>query len=383
MDPDHLPPPIWVNVPPMLRKMTSDLMRVPRVAVDTESNSLFAYHEQTCLIQFSIPGVDYLLDPLALPDLSCLAPLFASPTIEKVFHAGEYDIICLKRDFGFTFDHLFDTMIAARILGRSAVGLAAMLEEQFGLKLDKKYQRANWGLRPLPAEMLAYARLDSYYLLDLRDRLDMELQEAGRRHLAQEDFRRLCDTPVPASENGESIWRVAGGAELTPRQAAVLSELCHYRDEVAQRRNTPRFKVLSNDVLVEIALTCPQTTDELGETAGVTSRITDQHSKGLLEAVARGLQAAEIFRPHNHRRDDRLQSRLDLLRTWRKNIGQEARVESDVILPRDELEAIALADPQNLDELSPLMAHLPWRFETYGNQILAAMHPRKKDENQL
>jgi ribonuclease D len=103
----------------------------------------------------------------------------------------------------------------------------------------------------------------------------------------------------------------------------------------------------------------------------------------LLEAVARGLQAAEIFRPHNHRRGDRLQSRLDLLRTWRKNIGQEARVESDVILPRDELEAIALADPQNLDELSPLMAHLPWRFETYGNQILAAMHPRKKDENQL
>jgi len=381
MDPEHLPAPIWVNVPPMLRKMTSDLMHAPRVAVDTESNSLFAYHEQTCLIQFSIPGVDYLLDPLALPDLSCLAPLFASPTIEKVFHAGEYDIICLKRDFDFTFDHLFDTMIAARILGRTAVGLASMLEEQFGLELDKKYQRANWGLRPLPAEMLAYARLDSYYLLDLRDRLDMELQEAGRRHLAQEDFRRLCATPVPASENGESIWRVAGGAELTPRQAAVLSELCHYRDEVAQRRNTPRFKVLSNDVLAEIALTCPLTSEELGETAGVTSRITDQHSKGLLEAVARGLQAAEIFRPHAHRRDDRLQSRLDLLRTWRKNIGQEAKVESDVILPRDELEAIALADPKNLEELSPLMAHLPWRFETYGDQILAAMHPRKKDEN--
>lgn len=374
-------PPIWVNVPPMLRRMAAVLQKAPRIAVDTESNSLYAYHEHTCLIQFSIPGVDYLVDSLALTDLSTLAPLFADPTIEKVFHAGEYDLICLKRDYGFTFANLFDTMIAARVLGRKAVGLAAMLEEQFGLQLDKKYQRANWGLRPLPMEMLAYARLDSYYLLELRDRLEVELETAGRLGIAREDFQRLCATPVPPPENGESIWRVAGGKELTPRQAAVLSELCHYRDHVAQRRDLPRFKILSNDVLVELALTCPQTVDELAEVAGVTMRIIEQHRAGLLDAIARGQTTAEIHRPGRSRRDEQLMVRLDLLRNWRKTVGLEMEVESDVILPREELEAIAAADPHTLEDLQPLLAHLPDRFAAYGSQILAALHPEKKHED--
>ena len=175
-----------------LSKLARDLSSQPRLAVDTESNSLHAYREQVCLIQFSTANTDYLVDPLALPDLSAIAPLFSNPGIEKVFHAVEYDQICLKRDFGITFVNIFDTMQAARILGYKQVGLDAMLAEKLDLILDKRYQKADWGERPLSPEMLNYARLDTHHLLDLRDSLQAELQQRGRWELACEEFTRLA-----------------------------------------------------------------------------------------------------------------------------------------------------------------------------------------------
>src|SRR5512137_2175626 len=155
-DPE-LPPPALIANPSDLTALLHDLEQTPVVAVDTESNSLFAYWEQVCLIQFSTPAVDYIVDPLALPDLSALGPLFANPRQQKIFHAAEYDIICLKRDYGFEFANLFDTMAAARTLGLPQVGLGPILEARFGVKTNKKHQRANWGHRPLSPEQLDYA----------------------------------------------------------------------------------------------------------------------------------------------------------------------------------------------------------------------------------
>ena len=121
--PETLPPPVWVNTKQTLQKLMDDLVTQTRVAVDTESNSLQAFREQVCLVQFSTTNADYLVDPLVLKDLSLLAPIFSDPKIEKIFHAAEYDLICLRRDFHFSFANLFDTMQAARVLGYPAVGL--------------------------------------------------------------------------------------------------------------------------------------------------------------------------------------------------------------------------------------------------------------------
>jgi len=147
---EKLPAPVLITRQAALQRLADTLRGEKIIAVDTESNSLYAYQEQVCLIQFTARGIDYLVDPLALDDLSPLAPVFSDPAIEKVFHAAEYDLICLKRDFGYTFNNLFDTMVAARILGRELYGLGAILEEEFGVQVDKRYQRANWGQRPLP-----------------------------------------------------------------------------------------------------------------------------------------------------------------------------------------------------------------------------------------
>ncbi len=356
--------------------MVADLVQHPMLAVDTESNSLYVYQEQVCLVQFSTGSADYLVDPLILHDeLNELAPIFANPNIEKIFHAAEYDIICLKRDFGFSFNNIFDTMVAARVLGRTAIGLASILEEEFGVTLDKRYQRANWGQRPLSPALLAYARLDTFYLIALRQRLHAALQESDRLELAREDFQRLCQTEIP-EPNYNDLWtRVAGGQELNPHQAAVLEELCRYRDRRAQEADVPAFKILSNKTLTEIALLCPTTPDELRLVKDLSARQLNRHGEALLGAVQRGLANKPLRRaPNHHRPDDGTLTRLERLRSWRKQAGKNLGVESDVILPRDTMERLAQDRPICLDDLAAVMQDLPWRLEHFADELLKILN---------
>jgi len=365
---------IWVERPQELHKAVASLLRYPRLAVDTESNSLYAYREQVCLIQVSTGESDYLIDPLALDDLSPLGEVFASPQIEKIFHAAEYDLICLKRDFGFSFANLFDTMLAGRILGRSETGLAAMLKNEFGIRLDKKYQRANWGRRPLPRELLDYARLDTYYLLPLRERLAEELHQRGRWELAREDFHRLCFTAVPAANGASNCWRISGSRTLSPHEAAVLHELYRYREQKAREANLPLFKVLSDESLLKLALDQPNSLEALAVSNILSPRQIQRHGEGLLRAIQRGRRAAPLYPPNGSTRpaEDMLQ-RLEALREWRKQAGRMLEVPSDVVLPRDVLEEIAHACPRTLDELASVMHDLPWRFQQFGKQILSVI----------
>ncbi len=372
--PNHHP--IWVDRPLALERMVADLAKHPLVATDTESNSMYVYREQVCLVQFSTPETDYLVDPLALTDLSTLAPIFANPDIEKIFHAAEYDLICLKRDFEFEFNNIFDTMVAGRILGRANLGLSAMLQDEFGIELDKRFQRANWGRRPIPAPMLEYARMDTHYLIPLRDRLKATLEQEGRWPIAVEDFVRATRQPLPPTENGaNSCWRVAGSQELTQSQAAVLKALCQYRDQQARAANLPPFKILSNRALLQTALALPHRFEDLTTVDGLSPRNLEQHGPGLLNAVRKGLQDNPPPRPHSHHRfNDLYFIRLEALRTWRKETGKQLGVPSDVILPRDVLEAIAQVNPATLEDLATVMHDIPWRLDHFGKNILRVLH---------
>jgi ribonuclease D len=234
-----------------------------------------------CLIQYSTPGSDFLVD-LSVPDLSPLDRSF-QPGIEKVFHAAT--ALCRKRD-GFEFANLFDTMVAARILGREALGLGALLEAEFGLQVDKRYQRADWGQRPLPAYLLAYAQVDTHYLIPLRDRLRQALVELGLWPLAVEDFNRVSHVNGRLMEERvDNCWRVSGSYDLTPRKAAVLMELCRYRDRVARSANRPLFKVLNDSTLLAIANELPADVDALRMIPGMTPGQIKRHGKWLLAAV--------------------------------------------------------------------------------------------------
>jgi ribonuclease D len=362
-----------ITRPGGLKRLVQTLAYQPNIAVDTESNSLFAYREQVCLIQFSTIDTDYLLDPLALSDMDPLGPIFTDPHIQKIFHAAEYDLICLKRDFGFSFNNLFDTMLAARILGRKEVGLGSLLETEYGIQVDKRHQRANWGQRPLPDYLLDYARQDTHYLILLKEKLERELKLKGLLLLAQEDFKRLCQVEVSANNGKTDCWRVNGVHHLSPQQAAVLQQLCIYRDEVARQINRPLFKVISDHTLFAIANNLPGSLDELKNLPGMTNHQMKRHSKALLQAVQRGLQAEPVYPQRNIRPDDRFLARVEALKQWRKHKAHQMEVESDIILPRDLLHRLASRNPQEMQTLSDCLLDVPWRFQRYGEEILKAL----------
>lgn len=365
-----------------LEELVQDLSHESIVAVDTESNSLYAYQEQVCLVQFSTQDRDYLVDPLSLDDLSPLERIFSDPKIEKVFHAAEYDLICLQRDFGFKMENLFDTMVAASVLGKDEVGLGSILKNEFGVVMDKRFQRANWGQRPLPKHLLDYAMLDTRYLIPLRERLRAELEESGRWPLAEEDFRRLSllnngegELPRNQPRNIEdACWRISGVNELNPRQAAVLKELCRYRDNVARRLNRPLFKVMSDSTLHAIASACPTTMNELKRLQGMSRGQMQRHGSALLQVVQRGLQAEPISPRRSPRPDEKFLCRLENLRLWRKLTARDLGVKSDVILSRDLLLSVAERNPRNMEELAEILKDVPWRLGNFGKQILQATH---------
>jgi ribonuclease D len=356
-----------------LKQLAHILADQPIIAVDTESNSLFAYREQVCLIQFSTSEADFLLDPLVLTDLSVLAPIFADRRIQKTFHAAEYDLLCLKRDFGFSFSNLFDTMLAARILGRKEVGLGSILEVEFNLQVDKRHQRANWGQRPLPGFLLDYARQDTHFLIPLRQKLERQLEEKGLLLLAQEDFRRECQVEANPDNGKNDCWRVNGVHQLSAQQVAVLQELCIYRDEVARQLDRPLFKVISDHTLHAIASALPGSQDELKTLPGMTNHQLSRHGKALLQAVQRGLKAEPIHPPRNVRPDDRFLARVEALKQWRKLKARQLEVESDIILPRDLVNRLAAMNPLDVASLAKCLKDVPWRRERYGEEVLKVL----------
>jgi len=366
---DAISSPIWIDDTSNLKQLVDDLSSQPRIAVDTESNSLHAYREQVCLIQFSTAEKDYLLDPLALDDLSALAPIFANPQIEKIFHAAEYDLICLSRDFGFDFVNLFDTMQAARILGYKFVGLDNILAEKFSIKVDKRHQKANWGARPLKSEQLDYASKDTQYLIALRDLLEKELHDAGRWDLAQDDFLLAQSVEAPKEKmNGSSWKRFSSRKNITPRELTILSELTKCRDEIAEKLDRPPFKVITNNMLLDIAKNIPEKDVDLAG-IGLSQKQIRLWGGDILTAARRGLDAPLVKLERPKRPKDAVVKRIEKLKTWRKKTAEEMKVESDIILPKKFLGLLSEHPPASLEELKSSMRESPNRFNKFGDQI--------------
>ena len=376
----NLPDPILITTPKALHRLADQLSKEDIIAVDTESNSLYAYQEQVCLIQFSTRKQDYLVDPLRIADLSPLAPIFASPKIEKVFHAAEYDLMVMKRDYKFSFRNLFDTMVAGRILGWEAVGLGSIIKTYFGITADKRFQRADWGKRPLSRAMMAYARLDTHFLIPLRNMQRKLLKESGLLSLAEEDFKRACHVTITNGKKdiNEIFWRVNGSRMLPPQKATVLRELCHYRDRLAKKLNRPLFKTINNKALYALAETCPTTQQELAQIKGLSKTLVRQHGHEILAVIKDGLRKEPSYPPHNRRPSESYINRLDNLRTWRKVKARKMKVGSDVILPRDLIYAIAEANPKTQKDLAEILQEVPWRLKHFGEEIMEVLQGRHK-----
>ncbi len=370
-----LPPPLIVTNPHQLKLLAAELAAAGRLALDTESNSLYVYHHQVCLIQLSTDDHDVIIDPLAFDDLSPLGEVLAREDIEVTIHAAENDILLLHRDFGWTFGRVFDTLWAARILGWPRPGLASILKEHFGVVLNKRMQRTDWGKRPLSPAQLDYARLDTHYLLPLRDHLEQALRDAGRWEEAQEVFSELRgirweEKPEP------TMWRLSGVHHLEPEQQAVLHALFQWREQRARQRNLPPYRVLSNQTLMALAQELPQTEAELRAIPGMPRHLPDYLARKLLRVIQKGRRARPPVPPRassGSRPDAATQARYEALRHWRTQKAAERGVEPDVILTNSKLMAIARANPASLEALAQLELLGPWRLQTYGPEILRVL----------
>lgn len=357
------------------------LQTEPRFGIDLEANSMYAYRERVCLIQISIPMQDYIVDPVAIDNLDGLGQLLANPSVEKIFHAAEYDLMLLKRQYEWQCSNLFDTMWAARILGYERYGLGILLQELYGVAQNKKHQKANWCKRPLTPDLLKYAQLDTHYLLPLRDRLAAELMAQNRLAEAQETFAEQTRvSPNHQAFDPDGFWAISGAYDLPRPQQAVLKALYAFRDQQAERSNQPLFKVLSDRTLLELAQACPTTLRELHTVYGMSEGQVRRYGRQLLPLIA-DAQQAEPPRPpkRNHRPPEDVVNRFEKLHTWRKEKAQARGVESDVIISRDCLWALAHQNPQDPEELAKVNQLGAWRRQTYGSEIIKLLQNHTGD----
>jgi len=349
----------------------------PAIALDTESNSFFAWRERTCLVQVSTREADWIVDPLAVAPAP-MAALLADARVEKIIHACEGDAAALKRDFGFELHGVFDTLVAARALGRRQVGLGSLVKELLSVDLAKDEQRSDWGRRPLAPSQLAYAYSDTRHLLPLADLLRAEVAARGAE-LAEEvavDSDRPCRKPVRLREvDPEAFERHPSARKMEPLSRQVLRALYLAREERGRALDRAVFRIAPDALLGEIAVRRPQTRAEISRVSGMSPAILGRHGEAFLKAVLDALALGPLPRVRHERgpaRDPAVEERFEALRRWRRSVAEARGVEVDVIAGNGVLAAVAQAEARTPAELQAAGMD-PWRVRRYGEAVLRAL----------
>ena len=343
---------------PQLAELLPQIGKIDRIAVDTEADSLHCYREKLCLIQISLPGRDYIVDPLAGVDLTPLSD--ALEPKEIVLHGADFDLRLLRRGLNFAARRIFDTVIAARLLGIQEFSLAVLVKRYFGVELGKGSQKANWARRPLPARMIEYAMNDTHYLLPLADRLESQLRERDRLDWLRQSCQRAIEqAAVERVRDENEIWRIRGSASLRSHEAAVLRALWQWREKEAEAADRPPFHILQNHDLVNAAISFAS--GSVPDYRHFSSR----RRQVFRQAAQSALQLPESEWPVSLRRfrvrpSPETMRRAEELRQRRDRAAKEFDLEPAFIAPRSTLEAIA-GDPTRAATLL-----VPWQCELLG-----------------
>ncbi len=366
---------VLVESPSDLERAVDRMRSESVVGVDTESNSMHCYKERVCFVQLRSGDVTYVVDTIRFRDLSALAPLFADPNVLKVLHGADYDVVCLRRDFDLKFTNLFDTMLAAQFLNMEGLGLAALCERFFGVKLDKSLTRHNWALRPVEVRHLEYLCGDVAHLAELHGILRNALDEADLYPEVECEFRRVSNLSWSARAfDPEKYLKIKGAMDLDPKSRTALREIFIARETVAEELDFPPFMVMNPDVMMGLAIDRPTTRDALLRRARLPRRAHDSHVKRFVDAIAR-VEFGEIpvivpTRPPRTRKDPREVKCEEDLRKWRTKLAEVEKRPPLAILPNHvmtEILARHITTPEALAEV-PYFGER--RRERYGQKIL-------------
>lgn len=370
--------PLYLDSPEAASLFLDSIASTRLIAIDTEGASFHRYVDRIYLLQLSTDTKHAIVDPLRVPSPPQLGALLESRKVEVVFHDADYDLRLLHQDYGWRVSNIFDTRIAAQLLGIKAFGLAALLDSFFGVKLDKKHQRADWSMRPLTPEMLDYAAQDTLHLLALRERLRDALAKRGRWHWAEEEFNRLEGTQWEEEEISKAFLRLKGARDLSRRELAHLRELVMWRDGVAKGLDRSTFRVVTNEVLLDLSRKAPATLAELQGIRGLGRTIMEHRSDEILAAIARGRAVPDADLPRfpkapRWERDPNFDDRVSRLKSVRDAVAAELELDPGVLCARERLEAIARRNPATVADLAELPELRRWQVETLGDAFVRAL----------
>lgn len=366
-----------------LSALVDELRQAPVLAVDTEAASFHRHIDRIYLIQVSTRETTAIIDPVAVKDLSGFGALLADPEIEVVFHDADYDLRLFDLQYGFRATRLFDTRVAAELLNEPGLGLAALLERHLDVRVDKRFQRADWSARPISPEMLAYAANDTRHLVALRDLLKTRLEETARLAWAEEEFEQMALVRWAPDEDREPGWlRLKGAKALPPRQLAILREVHGWRAEVAARMDRAEFRVLGNEAIFAIAREAPATVEALAAIKGIGRETLERRGRDIVAAVRRaqrlkGDELPRVERPPRRPREPEIEARLARLKQARTDITERLGLPPGVVCPNSVLDAIAREAPGSLDKLGTIPGMRRWQVESFGTDLLAALQPAR------
>jgi ribonuclease D len=366
-----------------VERFTREIRGVSELAIDTEGASFHRFVDRIYLLQLSTRERHAIIDPLPMGTPPGLGDLLESAKVEVVFHDADYDLRLLQQDYGWHVTHIFDTRIAAQLLGLTAFGLAALLDRYFGVKLDKKHQRADWSMRPLTVDMLDYAAQDTRYLLELKDKLTVELERLGRLEWAREEFALLEGTRWADEDASLSFLKLKGARDLNRRELAVLRELVPWRDRVAGELDRATFRVVGNEQLLEISRLQPDTREALGRIKGMSRSVLEQRGHELVDAVKRALAVPENELPKFPKaprwdRDPDFDTRVSALKTARDEAAKRLSMDPGVLCARERLEAVARKNPVSVEELDSVSELRNWQRRELGAAFVEALKPHHK-----
>ncbi|MFP4037268.1 MAG: ribonuclease D, partial [Desulfobacteraceae bacterium] len=296
------------------------------------------------------------------------------PGSVKVLHGADYDIRSLDREFNLRINNLFDTQIAARYAGLCETGLASLLSEKFGIITEKKHQKSDWSIRPLPEDMLAYAARDAAHLIPLYRLLKAELEEKGRLRWVEEESEILSRVRHAPAVQGGLFRRVRGAGDLDPRGLAVLEELLQFRNLVAEKRDVPPFHVLGNAQLLEIARTRPTDMGGLEAGSGLRKKQLKALGQGLLERIQKALQlpadALPVYPKRRAKRQSRsVVKRMRALKEWRRERAFEMDLDPPLLLTNSQIIALSMARPEAPSDIEGVDGIRRWQQEEFGVEI--------------
>ncbi len=369
---------LYIDTPEQVELFLDDIAGVREIALDTEGASFHRFIDRIYLLQITTRERSAIIDPIPIGAPARFGKILEDPAVEVVFHDADYDLRLLHQDYGWHANNIFDTRIAAQLLGIKSFGLAALLEQFFNVKLDKKHQRADWSLRPLTQGMLEYAAQDTRHLLDLRDELRVRLEKLGRLDWAREEFDRLEGTKWEPDDGSQTFLRIKGARDLTRRELALLRELVPWRDSVAREIDRATFRVMGNEVLLDIARTAPRNVQQLATLKGMPRGILDRGGAAILSAVQRGMEVAEEHLPRFPRaakweREDDFEERVSKLKAVRDASATRLSLDPGVLCSRERLEAIVRKRPERVKDLEDVPGLRRWQIAEMGEEFVEAL----------